>query len=126
MRDLPPEPNNFYGGVGNFNISSNLNSENVTTNDAVTLKVTISGAGNIRLIRNPELELPADFEVYDPRATDNVQTSNSGVSGTKTIEYLFQPRFEGDYTIPAISFAYFNPSSGRYVTKTTQEYTCMH
>ena len=123
VRDLPTEPANFYGGVGNFSISSNLDSENVTTNDAVTLKVTISGSGNIRLIRTPELELPTDFEVYDPRATDNVQTSNSGVSGTKTIEYLFQPRFEGDYTIPAISFAYFNPSSGRYITKTTQEYT---
>lgn len=123
VRDLPPEPNNFYGGVGNFNISSELSGENVTTNDAVTLKITITGSGNIRLIRTPELELPTDFEVYDPQATDNVQTSNSGVSGTKTIEYLFQPRFEGDYTIPAIKFAYFNPSSGRYITKSTQEYT---
>lgn len=123
VRDLPPEPKNFYGGVGNFNISSELSGEDVTTNDAVTLKVTISGSGNIPLIRTPELALPADFEVYDPQATNNVQTSNSGVSGTKTIEYLFQPRFEGDYTIPAISFAYFNPSSGRYVTKSTQEYT---
>ncbi len=123
VRDLPPEPANFYGGVGNFSITSNLDSENVTTNDAVTLKVTISGSGNIRLIRNPELELPTDFEVYDPRSTENVQTGNNGVSGTKTIEYLFQPRFEGDYAIPAIQFAYFNPASGSYVTKSTQEYT---
>lgn len=123
VRDLPPEPANFYGGVGNFSITSNLDSENVTTNDAVTLKVTISGSGNIRLIRNPELELPTDFEVYDPRSTENVQTGNNGVSGTKTIEYLFQPRFEGDYAIPAIQFAYFNPASGSYVTKSTQKYT---
>lgn len=123
VRDLPPEPANFYGGVGNFSITSNLDSENVTTNDAVTLKVTISGSGNIRLIRNPELELPTDFEVYDPRSTENVQTGNNGVSGTKTIEYLFQPRFEGDYAIPAIQFAYFNPASGSYITKSTQEYT---
>ncbi|MFW5755965.1 MAG: BatD family protein, partial [Tangfeifania sp.] len=123
VRDLPPKPENYYGGVGDFSISSELSNQNVTTNDAVTLKVTINGSGNIRLIRNPELELPADFEVYDPQATDNVQTGNNGVSGTKTIEYLFQPRFEGDYTIPAIQFAYFNPASGRYVTKSTQEYT---
>jgi len=123
VKDLPPEPANYYGGVGNFNISSEINNENITTNDAVTLKVTISGTGNIRLIRTPELELPSDFEVYDPRSNDNVQTSDNGVSGTKTVEYLFQPRFEGDYTIPSIEFAYFNPATGRYVTKATREHS---
>ncbi len=122
VKDLPTEPANFMGGVGNFNISSEISSENVTTNDAVTLKVKISGNGNIRLVRTPELTLPSDFEVYDPRATDNVTTSDNGATGTKTIEYLFQPRFEGDYTIPAIKFAYFNPSTGQYVTKSTKEY----
>ena len=122
VKDLPPEPANYYGGVGNFNISSEINNENITTNDAVTLKVTISGSGNIRLIRTPELELPTDFEVYDPRSNDNVQTSNNGVTGTKTVEYLFQPRFEGDYTIPSVEFAYFNPATGRYVTKATREH----
>ncbi len=123
VKDLPPAPANFLSGVGDFNITSQINSENVTTNDAVTLKVTISGNGNIRLIRTPELELPSDFEVYDPKATDNVTATDRGVSGTKTIEYLFQPRFEGDYTIPSIKFAYFNPASGKYVNKSTQTYT---
>jgi len=122
VKNLPTEPANYLGGVGNFNISSDISSENVTTNDAVTLTVNISGNGNIRLIRNPKLELPTDFEVYDPRATDNVKATANGASGTKTIEYLFQPRFEGDYKIPAMKFAYFNPSTGKYVTKSTQEY----
>jgi hypothetical protein len=122
VKDLPPEPTTFYGGVGNFNISSEISNQDVTTNDAVTLTLKISGNGNIRLIRNPKLELPSDFEVYDPRATDNVITSNNGLSGTKTIEYLFQPRFEGDYTVPAIRFTYFNPATGSYVTKSTQEF----
>lgn len=122
VKDLPPSPASFMGGVGNFNISSEISSENATTNDAVTLKVTISGSGNIRLIKSPELKLPSDFEVYDPRATDNVKASGNGTSGTKTIEYLFQPRFEGDYTIPGIPFTYFNPSTGAYETKTTKEY----
>jgi hypothetical protein len=122
VKNLPTEPANFMGGVGNFDITSNLSSENVTTNDAVTLSVKISGNGNIRLIRSPELKLPTDFEVYDPRATDNVKATANGASGTKTIEYLFQPRFEGDYKIPSIKFAYFNPSDGKYVTKSTPEY----
>lgn len=122
VKDLPPAPASFMGGVGNFDISSTLSSNDVTTNDAVTLTVKISGSGNIRLIRNPELQLPSDFEVYDPQSTDNVKGSNSGVTGTKTIEYLFQPRFEGDYTIPSLKFAYFNPSTGSYITKSTEEY----
>ena len=122
VKDLPTEPANFMGGVGNFNVSSELSSTDVTTNDAVTLTVKISGSGNIRLIRTPELKLPSDFEVYDPKATDNVKATDNGVSGTKTIEYLFQPRFEGDYKIPAIKFAYFNPATGTYVTQSTEEY----
>lgn len=123
VKDLPPAPANYLGGVGNFNIDSEISTENVTTNDAVTLTVKVSGNGNIRLVRNPELKLPSDFEVYDPRATDNVKATDNGVSGTKTIEYLFQPRFEGDYTVPSLKFAYFNPSTGKYVTKSTPEYT---
>lgn len=122
VKNLPAEPANFLGGVGNFNITSNISSESVTTNDAVTLTLKISGTGNIRLVRNPELQLPSDFEIYDPRATDNVNASDNGVSGTKTIEYLFQPRFEGDYKIPAIKFAFFNPATASFVTKSTPEY----
>lgn len=123
VKDLPTQPANFYGGVGNFNVSSELSAEDVTTNDAVTLKLIIRGTGNLRLIRNPELQLPSDFEVYDPRSTENIQVTENGVSGTKTIEYLFQPRFEGDYTIPSIPFTFFNPASGTYETRSTQEYS---
>jgi uncharacterized membrane protein len=122
VKDLPPEPEHFYGGVGNFSIISELDNNDVTTNDAVTLRVTIRGSGNIRLILNPEFELPTDFEVYDPQATDNIRTGDNGVTGSKTIEYLFQPRFEGEYTIPSIPFAYFNPATDSYITKTTAEH----
>ncbi len=122
VKDLPSAPASFMGGVGNFNVSSSISSQDVTTNDAVTLKLTISGTGNIRLIKTPELKLPSDFEVYDPKTKDNVKATDNGTSGTKTIEYLFQPRYEGDYTIPAIPFTYFNPSTGKYETNTTSSY----
>jgi len=122
VKDLPQSPPNFMGGVGNFSIASNISNQDVTTNDAVTLKVTITGSGNIRLVNTPKLQLPSDFEIYDPKTTDNVSVTGSGVSGTKTIEYLFQPRFEGDYEIPAIPFTYFNPATGSYETKSTSAY----
>ena len=122
VKDLPQAPPSFMGGVGNFSIASNISNQDVTTNDAVTLKVTITGSGNIRLVNTPKLQLPSDFEIYDPKTTDNVSVTGSGVSGTKTIEYLFQPRFEGDYEIPAIPFTYFNPATGSYETKSTSAY----
>lgn len=122
VKDLPAAPASFMGGVGNFSVNSEISSQDVTTNDAVTLKITINGTGNIRLIKTPELKLPSDFEVYDPRTNDNANASANGVSGTKTIEYLFQPRFEGDYTIPSIPISFFNPATGSYETKSTAEY----
>ncbi len=122
VRDLPSAPAGFTGAVGNFSVNASLSNTHVSTNDAVTLEVKVNGSGNIRLIRNPELELPSDFEVYDPRSTENIRTTDNGMSGTKTFEYLFQPRFEGDYTIPQIHFSYFNPASGQFVTKSTPEF----
>lgn len=122
VRDLPPAPASFMGGVGSFTISSSISSQDVTTNDAVTLKLTITGNGNIRLIKTPKLDLPSDFEVYDPKTNENIKATDNGTSGTKTIEYLFQPRYEGDYTIPAISFSYFNPTTRSYETKSTSPY----
>ncbi len=123
VKDLPTPPADFYGGVGDFRVSSEMSPAEVTTNDAVTLKLNISGTGNIRLIQTPKLVLSPDFELYDPRTTENVRASDNGLNGTKTIEYLFQPRYEGDYTIPSIQFAWFNPETGQYQHQSTPEYT---
>jgi hypothetical protein len=122
VRDLPPAPADFYGGVGSFNITSDISDTEVTTNDAVTLKVTINGTGNLRLIQSPKLDLSSDFDLYDPRSTDNVRVGDGGMSGSRTIEYLFQPRFEGSYTVPAIPFTFFNPATGQYERRATPEY----
>jgi hypothetical protein len=122
-KDLPAAPVDFSGGVGDFKISSELSQTDVTTNDAVTLKLNISGSGNIRLIQPPKLNLTGDFEVYDPNATDNVKASDSGLNGTKTVEYLFQPRYDGTYKIPPIQFVSFNPATGQYQRQSTPEYT---
>lgn len=123
IRDLPAAPADYYGGVGNFTISSEISDTEVTTNDAVTLKLTINGTGNLRLLQTPKLELASDFDLYDPRTTDNIRVSDGGMSGSRTVEYLFQPRFEGNYTIPSIHFAFFNPATGQYERRSTPEYS---
>lgn len=120
---LPSKPAGFSGAVGEFKLSSSINSTDVKTNDAVTVKLTLSGTGNMKLISAPEVNFPQDFEVYDPKTTDNTKLTNAGVSGTKTFEYLAIPRHAGEFKIPSVEFSYFDLKSNSYKTLKTEEYT---
>ncbi|MDE6348002.1 MAG: BatD family protein [Bacteroides sp.] len=122
VKSLPAKPADFSGGVGEFNITSSINSTNVKTNDAITVKLVISGTGNLKLLSNPEVRFPEDFEVYDPKVDNKFRLTNSGLSGSKIIEYLAIPRNAGTYKIPAVRFSYFDSKSRSYKTLTTEEY----
>jgi hypothetical protein len=116
------KPEGFSGGVGEFNISSSINSTSVKTNDAITVKLIISGTGNLKLLHDPEMKFPEDFEVYDPKVDNQSKITPDGMSGSKVIEYLAIPRHAGDYKIPAVKFSYFDTKSKSYKTLTTEEY----
>lgn len=116
------KPAGFSGGVGIFTIAPSISQTEVQTNDAVTIKLDISGAGNMKLIKTPAVDWPEGFEPYDPKVTNNFSTTTNGVSGTKSIEYLAIPRNAGDYTIPAITFSYFDIEEKAYKTLATPEY----
>ena len=122
VQPLPAKPANFSGGVGEFTLSSSINAKDVKTNDAVTIKLTISGSGNMKLISTPEVKFPEDFEVYDPKVTNNFEASRAGLSGTQTIEYLAIPRHAGNFTIPPVEFTYFDLKSNSYKTLKTEAY----
>ena len=117
------KPTGFSGGVGQFNISSAISSTDLQANEAVTLTLTIQGAGNMKLLKTPAVDWPEGFEVYDPKVTNNFRNSTSGVSGTKTIEYLAIPRAGGTYAIPPVQFSYYDTQADDYKTLTTPEYT---
>lgn len=123
VKSLPAgKPADFSGGVGEFNITSSINSTNVKTNDAITVKLVISGTGNLKLVSNPEIKFPEDFEVYDPKVDNKFRLTNAGLSGSKVIEYLAIPRNAGTFKIPAVKFSYFDINSNSYKTLTTEEY----
>ncbi|MDR0430669.1 MAG: BatD family protein [Tannerellaceae bacterium] len=123
VKSLPSgKPASFANAVGDFKMSTSISSNNVKVNEAVTVKVTISGTGNIRLIKNPEIRFPNDFDIYDPKVENNIRTTTAGVSGTKTIEYIAIPRYGGDFEIPAIQFSYFDTKSGIYRTLSSEPY----
>ena len=122
VRDLPSSPSGFCGGVGNLNFSASLDKDKVKANEAITLKVKISGTGNLKLINAPKINFPVDFEVYDPKSTDNQIASVNGQTGSKSFEYLIIPRHEGDYIIKPFNFSSFNPSTGKYKTESSKEF----
>ena len=122
VQPLPAKPAGFSGAVGEFKLASSINATDVKTNDAVTIKLTLSGTGNMKLIGTPEVKFPQDFEIYDPKVTDDYKLTNSGLTGTKTFEYLAIPRHAGNFTIPAIEFTYFDLKSNSYKTLKTEAY----
>lgn len=124
VKALPSgKPAGFSGATGTFTLSSSINKTELTTNESVTIKLKISGNGNIKLIKNPEIKFPADFEVYDPKVENNFTNTTAGVSGTKTIEYLAIPRHSGTFTIPPIEFSYFDTKSKTYKTLQSESFT---
>lgn len=124
VSELPAgKPAGFSGGVGQFAINSRISNTDLQANEAVTLTLTIQGTGNMKLLKTPAVDWPEGFEVYDPKVTNNFKNSLSGVSGTKTIEYLAIPRAGGTYTIPAVQFAYYDTQADTYKTLSTPEYT---
>ena len=116
------KPSSFNGTVGHFSLNSNITASQVKANDAVTLKMTVAGSGNMKIIKNPVIKFPDGFELYDPKVTNNFKTEASGVSGTKTIEYLFIPRHSGNFEIPSAEISYFDTQEKTYKTLRTPVY----
>ncbi|MCL6099061.1 MAG: BatD family protein [Bacteroidetes bacterium] len=114
-------PSSFAGAVGNFTLKADLDKTNVVTNESLTLRLTIGGNGNIKLLKVPEPQLPAGFDKYEPKTIDNVNR-NSIISGQKIVDYLIVPRSPGQKEIPPVEFTYYNPSSKKYVTLKTQSF----
>lgn len=123
VKALPDgKPGNFSGGVGEFTISSSISTTELKTNDAVTVKLIISGTGNLKLISTPEVAFPKDFEVYDPKIDNKFTLTREGLSGNKVIEYLAIPRHAGNFTIPPVEFSYFDLKTNSYKTIKTEAY----
>lgn len=125
--DVSPLPEHnkpflFSGAVGSYSFKAEMDKEKVKANDAINLKITISGRGNLKLIDPPKLNFPEDFEAYDPKIADNIVVNSNGVSGSKTFEYLIIPRHEGDYKVDQLSFNYFDPEKKSYVVIPAPEF----
>lgn len=122
VKPLPGiKPVDFSGIVGKVSLTASLDKDSVKVNDAISLKIVLSGSGNLRLANAPDLKLPADVEVYDPKISDDLRNASDGTSGRKTFEYLLIPRHHGEYSIPPVSYSYFDISTRKYEKLTIPE-----
>ncbi len=115
-------PVSFSGAVGDFQLTTELSNDMITANSASNLIVKISGVGNLQLISEPKVKLPASFELYKVTTEENTNVTNSGVMGDKIFTYPFIARAKGAYAIEPLSFTYFNPKSGKFVTIKSDQY----
>ena len=119
---LPNKPAGFSGAVGKFSVSSSISTQEVDANDAVTLKISVKGSGNMKLISTPEVDFPKDFETYDAKVNDKFDLTRTGLAGTKEFEYLIVPRHAGTFEIPAIEYVYFDTHANQYKTIKTEPF----
>ena len=117
------KPESFSGAVGQFTLESNISGTKLKTDSEFTLKVILKGTGNLKLAGNPQFELPAEFEAYDPVIENKFSLKAKGFTGEKIYEYLITPKANGTYTIPGARMTFFNTSTGKYETLETQPYT---
>ena len=124
VKNLPEtgKPASFAGAVGDYTFKSTIDKTDLKTNEAFTLTLSVSGAGNIELLQLPEPVFPPDFEVYDPKVSTSTNNNAQGLTGTKKAEYLVIPRRAGDFSLQPVEFAYFNPSKETYQTVQSEPY----
>ena len=117
-----PKPEGFSGAVGKFSVSASLTPEQVNANDAATLRLVVTGQGNMKLMKAPKIPFPQDFEVYDPKENNKTQNTATGAKGSITYDYVVVPRHGGKFSIPPVEFCYFDPDKEQYVTARTDSF----
>ncbi|MDX1390059.1 MAG: BatD family protein, partial [Acidobacteriota bacterium] len=125
VRPLPTEgrPANFTGFVGQLSLDAELDRDTASVNDAVTLRVEMSGVGNLRGLPEPAIDLPPGFEVFPPEIRDEIALGARGATGSRTFEYVLIPRAPGAQTIPSIHVSYFDPDTEQYRVATATALT---
>ncbi len=120
---LPAKPADFSGGVGRFSMSAQLSKTTVKAGEPVTLRVVVSGTGNLKLIKQPIVNFPKDFDKYDPKITDKTKLTTAGVGGNMVYDFLVVPRNQGQFTIPEVSLTYYDTQANAYKTVKTKPFT---
>lgn len=123
IKELPPYNYNnpFSGGVGKFKFKANITKSQVNAGDAFSLKLSVEGNGNLKLIQLPDVEFPFQFDVFEPKKSDKISITSKGMVGSREVEYILIPKYNGEYKLPPIHFSYFDPSLNKYILQVEED-----
>ena len=108
------KPEDFSGAVGDFKIAAEIVESEAEVNDAITLRVKISGVGNIKSTKAPQIEFPDGVEIFEPEITQQTSVKRGRIYGEKNFEYVLILRKAGLLELNKIELTYFNPKSNKY------------
>jgi len=118
---LENQPADFNGAVGDFDFSVTTSKSSLNASESLQAVVEVTGKGNLKLFKLPELNLPSSLEVYEPEFTEGVRTTLGGMQGKISNSYTIVPSFRGKYPLPSIPFSFFNPKTETYTTLNSSE-----
>ena len=124
VKPLPEagKPAGFTGAVGQFSVAAGIDRQELKTNESLNYTLKVTGSGNLKLLKTLSADFPPDFEKYDPKLTDTLTQTATGISGSRAYTYLLIPRHAGDYTIAPVKFSYFNPATNKYVSLSSKSF----
>ena len=124
-RPLPAEdrPDAFSGLVGRLNVTASVDAASAAANEALTFRLELRGAGNLRTLPAPEVAFPPDFDVYPPEVEEAFDATGEGLSGVRSYAYVLVPRVPGSHVVPPVEVAYFDAPSGRYAVAASDPVT---
>jgi BatD DUF11 like domain len=121
--DPIPETPGFSGAVGRFRVAASVDKTKLALGEAATLRFKVEGTGNLKWIdKAPEVVVPG-AKVYPPQVKSDLKSSPSGISGSRTWEFVVVPETTGNLEVPALTFAYFDSAAGRTTSATTAPLT---
>jgi hypothetical protein len=109
-------PSGFSGAIGRFAFNATVDTRNVKAGDPITLRVSVLGSGNIKLVTLPKPQLPTDIESYEPKITEEISRDGGIIRGKKTAEYLLIPRNAGQRVLEPMQLVYFDLDKKEYTT----------
>jgi len=112
-------PYDFTGAVGDFELFSEIDRDNVKTNEGITFTVILKGTGNIGLFSLPEIKFPENVEVFPPTENFEKDGFRNQITGNQKWEYILIPREEGRLIIPRVQMSFFEPKSNNWIRANT-------
>lgn len=123
VAELPePKPMSFTGAVGDYKFNASIDKSAVKAGEAVTLKFTVEGEGNINLLPTINPDLPSEFEKYEPKVDVKVNKTTSTVTGYKTTELTVIPRASGKFDLGTVEFSFYHPQKKQYIALTSPRF----